>query len=54
MTIYINFNMASKQPDTEVPSNLRCDLYLNTMLISNIGLKEECKRTPGKNDQFKQ
>ena len=51
--------MASKQPDTRSPYirnkfYFKCDLYLNTMLISNIGLKEECKSTPGKNDQFKQ
>ena len=54
MIIYINFSMTSKQPDTKPHSNFRCDLYLNIMLISNIGLKEVCKRTPGKNDQFSQ
>ena len=42
--------MASKQPDTRSLTSkeqillFQCDLYLNTMLISNIGLKEECKR----------
>ena len=45
MIIYINFSMTSKHPDTEALTYFRRDLYLNIMLISNIGLKEECKRT---------